>query len=52
MSHVIIEPSVTKDIQKLFDDDPKLAKKVFDLIDSILVNPFQGIGKPEPLKYQ
>jgi len=31
--------------------DRKLALRVFDLIESILRDPFEGIGKPEPLKY-
>lgn len=29
---------------------PKLVFKVFELISDIDKNPFQGIGKPEPLK--
>jgi toxin YoeB len=31
--------------------DRKLALRAFDLIESILRDPFEGIGKPEPLKY-
>jgi toxin YoeB len=30
---------------------PELAKRVDDLIASIKENPFNGIGKPEPLKH-
>lgn len=29
----------------------KLILRAFELIDAILRNPFDGIGKPEPLKY-
>lgn len=29
----------------------KILKKIRQLIESILQNPFKGIGKPEPLKY-
>jgi toxin YoeB len=28
-----------------------LALRVFDLVEAVLRDPFQGIGKPEPLKY-
>ncbi len=28
-----------------------ILKKIVKLIDSIIETPFQGIGKPEPLKY-
>ena len=31
--------------------DKILYKKVFELIKAIEANPFEGIGKPEPLKY-
>jgi len=30
--------------------DKKIYKKIISLIESIAHNPFQGIGKPEPLK--
>jgi len=30
----------------------KILKKIEQLLDSILENPYNGIGKPEPLKYQ
>jgi toxin YoeB len=32
--------------------DKKILKKINDLIKSIAREPFEGIGKPEPLKYQ
>lgn len=32
--------------------DKKIFKKINDLIQSIDRTPFDGIGKPEPLKYQ
>ena len=30
---------------------PKLLSKIANLLESISKNPFEGIGKPEPLKY-
>lgn len=32
-------------------EDKKMLKKINDLIKAIKSNPFEGIGKPEPLKY-
>lgn len=29
----------------------KIFKKVFELLNDTIENPFEGIGKPEPLKY-
>ena len=31
--------------------DRKTALRAFDLIEAIMRDPFNGIGKPEPLKY-
>ena len=30
----------------------KIQNRISELIDSIEIDPFKGIGKPEPLKYQ
>ncbi|MEK7747756.1 MAG: Txe/YoeB family addiction module toxin [Nitrospirota bacterium] len=40
-----------KDYLYWFDTDKKQLKKVNDLIREIERSPFEGIGKPEPLKY-
>ncbi|MBC7696407.1 MAG: Txe/YoeB family addiction module toxin [Burkholderiales bacterium] len=32
-------------------EDKKMLKKINELIKAIKSNPFDGIGKPEPLKY-
>ena len=40
-----------EDLRYWVETDRKLAIKVFNLIEAILDNPFEGIGKPEPLKY-
>lgn len=39
-----------EDYQHWQKEDPALAEKINDLIDSCLTDPFKGIGKPEPLK--
>lgn len=40
-----------EDLRYWVETDRKLAIKVFNLIEAILDDPFEGIGKPEPLKY-
>jgi toxin YoeB len=32
--------------------DPKMVRKINDLIKDCLRSPFAGLGKPEPLKHQ
>jgi len=39
------------DLRYWVKTDRKLALRVFDLIEAILRDPFDGIGKPEPLKH-
>ena len=34
------------------EENPKLLKRIDDLIDNCRDTPFSGIGKPEPLKYE
>lgn len=38
-------------INDLLLSEPKLVKKIFSLIADIQKHPFEGIGKPEALKY-
>ena len=33
-------------------EDKKILKKINELIKDIKRNPFEGLGKPEPLKYE
>lgn len=40
-----------EDLRSWVETDRKLAIRAFDLIEAILRDPFDGIGKPEPLKY-
>jgi len=39
------------DLQWWFKYDQKKAEKILDLVTEVMKNPFQGIGKPELLKY-
>ncbi len=40
-----------KDLAWWFKQDFEVASKVLDLVTAVMENPFEGIGKPEPLKY-
>jgi toxin YoeB len=47
----VFQPEFIEDLRCWVETDRKLALRVFDRIDPILRDPFDGIGKPEPLKY-
>ncbi len=47
----VFHPEFIEDLRYWVETDRKLALRAFDLIEAILRDPFQGIGKPEPLKY-
>lgn len=34
-----------------FGKDKKIGNRILDLVESIITDPFSGIGKPEHLKY-
>ncbi|MBW4633055.1 MAG: Txe/YoeB family addiction module toxin [Iphinoe sp. HA4291-MV1] len=40
-----------EDLAWWFKQDSHKASKILDLVTAVMQNPFEGIGKPEPLKY-
>lgn len=40
-----------EDLRAWTETDRRVALRVLDLVEAVLRDPFQGIGKPEPLKY-
>ena len=40
-----------EDLAWWFKQDFQKASKILDLVTAVMQDPFQGIGKPEPLKY-
>lgn len=52
MRSVEFVPKAFLEYQKWIENDRKTALKIGDLIRDILRDPFNGIGKPEPLKHQ
>ena len=46
-----LHPQFCEDLRFWVETDRKVARRAFDLIEAILRDPSNGIGKPEPLKY-
>jgi toxin YoeB len=47
----VFHPEFRQDLRYWVETNRPVALRVFDLIEAIVRDPFQGIGKPEPLKY-
>ncbi len=52
MRNISFVPKAFKEYQEWIQTDRKTALRIGDLIRDILRSPFDGIGKPEPLKFQ
>jgi len=52
MGKVIFEKSAFTDFNEWKKKDKKIYKKITNLISDILQTPYNGIGKPEPLKFE
>ena len=48
----VVSTHFREDLRRWIETDRKIALKVLDLMSAILADPFQGIGKPEPLRYE
>jgi toxin YoeB len=49
--YAVFQPEFIEDLKYWVQTDRKTSLRVISLIESILRDPFNGIGKPEPLKY-
>jgi toxin YoeB len=47
----VFHPEFIDDLRFWVAEDRKVALRALDLVEAILRDPFEGIGKPEPLKY-
>ncbi len=47
----VFEPEFREDLRFWIESDRKIALRIMNLVEAILRNPSDGIGKPEPLKY-
>jgi toxin YoeB len=51
MLKVPLSTQSVEDMVYFAKSQPKLLSKIANLLESISKNPFEGIGKPEPLKH-
>ena len=47
----VFHPEFRDDLKYWIKTDRKIALRAFELVEAIMRDPFQGIGKPERLKY-
>jgi toxin YoeB len=47
----LFHPEFREDLRCWVEVNRQVASRAFDLVEAILRDLFQGIGKPEPLKY-
>jgi toxin YoeB len=47
----VFHPEFRQDLRWWIETDRKVALRIMDLVEAVLVDPFTGIGKPEALKH-
>lgn len=47
----VFHPEFIEDLRWWVTTDRRAAKRLLDLVEAALKDPFSGIGKPEPLKF-
>ena len=47
----VFQPEFREDLRYWVEVNRKVAPRALDIIEAVTRDPFQGIGKPEPLKY-
>jgi len=45
----VFHPEFREDLRYWVETDRKIALRAFELIEAVMRDPFNGIGKPEPL---
>ena len=48
----VFQPEFLADLEYWVQTDRKMALRLIKMVREILRDPFEGIGKPEPLKYE
>jgi toxin YoeB len=48
---VIFDVQFREDLHWWFRKDQKVSNRILNLIEATTLNPFEGVGKPEHLKY-
>jgi toxin YoeB len=48
---LVLDPDFLEDLTFWVETDRKTALRILKLVDAVMRDPFEGIGKPEPLKH-
>jgi toxin YoeB len=48
---VVVSSNFQADLRYWIETDRKLALRILDLMNAVVSDPFSGIGKPEPLRF-
>lgn len=48
----VFHPEFRADLTYWLRTDRKIALRVLELVEAVMRDPFEGIGKPEPLKHE
>jgi toxin YoeB len=48
----VFEREFLEDLRTWIETDRKVALRALQIVEAVLRDPFQGLGKPEPLKYR
>lgn len=49
--YAVFQPEFREDLRFWVETNRKVALRAFALIEATMRDPFEGLGKPEPLKY-
>ena len=47
----VLDRNVLEDLQYWIAAEPRVARRILELMEAVLRDPFAGAGKPEPLKH-
>jgi len=47
----VFQREFREDLVHWVQTDRKIASRILELVEAVMADPFQGIGKPEPLKF-
>jgi toxin YoeB len=47
----VFHPEFLQDLRYWVETNRRVALRILDLVEAVMRDPFQGVGKPEPLKY-
>ena len=49
---IVFDPTLLEDLDWWVRTDVRTARRLLDLVRAVIRDPFSGIGKPEPLRFE